>query len=162
VQAPPPIRTADGEEGFLNQGGITVTKTRFMVHGQTYALANITSVSAATIPASRGSAIVIILFGVLLILIGISIFIWGTPDGPAPGVFSLILGLIVMGLGVFDFKRMKDSYAVILNTAGSEMRTCISKDASFYFKGCYRSERSDCCSRLAKNASYWTLDQYSL
>jgi hypothetical protein len=31
VQSPPPVSTAQGEAVFLSEGGITVTKTRFMV-----------------------------------------------------------------------------------------------------------------------------------
>ena len=38
------------------EGGIVVTKTRFVADGQTYALANITSVKAVMIPASRNGS----------------------------------------------------------------------------------------------------------
>jgi hypothetical protein len=134
VQSPPPVSAAQGEAVFLSEGGITVTKTRFMVHGQTYALANITSVSAATIPAKRGGAIALFLIGPFLSLIGFGVMSDGSPDDRPVGIFLLILGVILVGVGILVFKALKDSYAVVLSTAGSEMKTCVSRDGSFILR----------------------------
>ena len=51
---------------FLNEGGITVTKTRFVARAQTFALAGITSVQAVKVPPSRTGPLVLLLFGILV------------------------------------------------------------------------------------------------
>jgi hypothetical protein len=134
VQSPPLVGTAQREAVILSEGGITVTKTRFMVRGQTYALANITSVSAATIPPRRGGVIALLLLGGLLSLIGFGTMSDRGPESRLAGIILLILGLILAGVGLFVFKVQKDSYAVVLNTAGSEMRTSISRDGDFILR----------------------------
>jgi hypothetical protein len=134
LQSPPPISTAQGEEGFLNEGGITVTKTRFMVHGQTYALANITSVSAAIIPGRFDGVLVFILFGGLMGLSGFGVLNDGSSDDRPVGIILLILGIVMIGVGIITLKSRKKSYAVILNTAGSEMKTYVSRDRDFILR----------------------------
>lgn len=130
VHSPAPVIEAQGEDVFLNEGGITATKTRFMVRGQTYAIANATFVSGATIPVKRGGVVILILFGGLLMLLG-GLLLGGDSDTRPLAVVFLALGLTLTGVGVFVLTSLKDSYAVILNTAGSEMRTCISEDSRF-------------------------------
>ena len=134
IQSAPPVSAAQDEAVFLSEGGITVTKTRFMVRGQTYALANITSVSAATIPPKRGGIVGLIVLGGFLGLLGYGLTSGGSADQRSGGIFFLILGIILIGVGIVFLKVLKDSYAVVLNTAGSEMKTCISKDGGFIFR----------------------------
>ena len=122
---------AQGEAAFLNEGGVTVTKTRFMVHAQTYALANITSVSAARIPAKRGGFVVCALLGLLVIGAALVAMLMGDRDDLAPGLSVLIIGLIFVGVGILLFKGAKDSYVVVLNTAGSETKALSSRDSGF-------------------------------
>jgi hypothetical protein len=131
IQSPPPLSTAQGEECFLNEGGITVTKTRFMVHGQTYALANITSVSAAKIPAKRGGAQFFLVVGILASALGVLAIAMGDSDVRGAALFLVAVGLVIAGVAIIALRGLKDTYAVILNTAGSEMKTCVSRDPGF-------------------------------
>jgi hypothetical protein len=41
---------SDNDDVFLNEGGILITKTRFVSGAQTFALANISSVRGVEIP----------------------------------------------------------------------------------------------------------------
>jgi hypothetical protein len=51
------------ERSFLNDGGVYVSNTRVVIHGTTYATANITSVRKHVTPANNGCAIVLVILG---------------------------------------------------------------------------------------------------
>jgi hypothetical protein len=129
VPNPPRAVKVQGEDSFLDEGGITVTKTRFMVGTQTYAVANITSVDALHVPASRVSAQLCLFIGV--VTIGLSVWQLITAGNGQARINSLavmLVGAILAGVAALVLKGTHDSYIVVLNTAGSELKTCSSYD----------------------------------
>jgi hypothetical protein len=128
---PPPITTAEGEPAFLNEGGVAVTKTRFMVHAQTYALANITSVSAARIPAKRGGAQFWVFLGVVVSALALFALCKASRETWLVCLCWLIGGLTIAGVAFSILKNLQDSYVVVLNTAGNETKALTSRDQGF-------------------------------
>ena len=111
---PPPSRPANQTDAvFLDEGGITVTKTRFVAKGQTFALSGITSVRSVEIPPSRGPPIFMLVIGVLLLA--------GSPVIGIPAVIGAIVWLFVE----------KPTFSVVLTTAGREATAFTSPDSQF-------------------------------
>jgi hypothetical protein len=97
-----------GERTFLAAQGVMVTSARFVVAGQTYAVANITSVKY--LPPQRGG-------GILLALLGV----------PALVVLPLGIGMILVGALVAALAQA----TVVLVTAGAEAQALKSRDTRF-------------------------------
>jgi hypothetical protein len=144
VKPPPPI-LIQGDVTFLNEPGIVVTKTRFMVHAQTFALANISSVSSRRIPARTGGFVLLFAVGALLALVGVGLVAAGfRPEEQTAveqvtaelmgGVIMAFIGLGLSIMAIMYIRNAKDSFAVVLNTAGGEVKTCHSKDADFILR----------------------------
>jgi hypothetical protein len=112
---PPPLPPSgpapSADPGFFEDGGITVTKTRFVVEGQTFALAGITSVRGAEIAPSRAGPIALLIVGVLLLVVYVGI-------------------LMVIGAVVWLFLQ-KPTFAVVLTAAGGEVKAYNSSDRRF-------------------------------
>ena len=98
------------ERTFLNEGGCQVTNARFTTGGQTYAMANVTSVKSA-----QGS----ITGAMLFLLIGVCCVLAQAWVGVA--VFFVAGGLLIY------FRRTH----VVLHTAGAEQRALSSTDSKF-------------------------------
>ena len=65
------------EQTFLNEGGVTVTNTRFIVPAQTYAMSGITSVKSLRRDPKRMGPIILIVLGLLMMLGGGSWILFG-------------------------------------------------------------------------------------
>ena len=109
------------EEVLLQEAGVTVTKTRFIIPSQTYAMAGVTSVRALYDDPSRKWPIIAILFGALIMLGG---FGSETPIGGLLGV-AIIVG------GVLWLRALKRTFYIVLHTAGDESRALESKDEAW-------------------------------
>ncbi len=104
------------EKVFLSEAGVLVSKTRFSYGGQTYAMANVTSVREAR--AGMLAALLLSVVGVLMIISG---------DGAVRilGVLLLVAGVLLL---VF-----RNTY-VVLHTAGGEQRALSSRNKKFVEK----------------------------
>lgn len=101
------------ETNFFNQDNVSVSNSRFIVNGQTYAMSNVTSVKSGVTPPNRGVA-------VLLILIGLICFLGsGT---------AYIIGIGLIFAGVIAWSSAKAEYSVILNTSAGENQALTSED----------------------------------
>jgi hypothetical protein len=110
-----PARTPEAEKTFLENGGVTVTNTRFIVPGQTYAMSGVTSVRFERIEPKRGIPIFLVIVG---------LFLLASPEIRGFGVFLLIVGIIWLVV-------LKADFAVALASASGEVRAIKSKDSSF-------------------------------
>jgi hypothetical protein len=117
----PPI-VDQQEQVIFDEGGIVVTKTRFIADGQTFSMANITSISSAEIPAKTGGYTALILFGAILCL-----FVFAS-------WWCLTVGIIMIAAGVTGFSLSNSEYAVVLFSAAQEMKTCVRRDRYFVFR----------------------------
>jgi hypothetical protein len=111
------------ETVLLDERGIKVTNARFLVDGQTYAMAGVTSVKTEVEhPSQRGPYVVIGIGGLL--------FLNGTTGQSG----ALLAGALVFALGVMWFRSRKSEYLVLLTTASGEKRPYKSNDEVFVRK----------------------------
>jgi hypothetical protein len=107
--------TPEREKTFLEKGGVAVTNTRFIVPGQTYAMAGVTSVRFERIEPKR-------VWPLLLTLVGLVCL--GFPDTRGFGVLLLVVGILWLVL-------VKADFAVVLSSASGEVRAIKNKDSEF-------------------------------
>ena len=112
-----------GEQTFYNQNGVQITSKRAVVTGKTYAMRNITSVTAAVIPANRFAAIVLALLGLCTALCGFG----GLDDGDM-GAGILVTGVVLLGLGILIAVMKRTKYVVQLSSSSGEIKAYISTD----------------------------------
>lgn len=104
------------EQAFIDEFGVMVTKTRFIVPGQIYAMSGITSVAMRRTDPSRWVPIILIILGAILVLNGLS------------EASLLILGLVLAAAGVLWYRGLKTRFYIALHTAGGEVRALESKN----------------------------------
>ena len=101
------------EERFLySDGGIKISKLRFIVGGQTYAMSGITSVKSEPVPPNIRLPLLLIILGLVLMRSGFSPF--------------EVLVVVVAGLMLLASRCGK--YSVTLGTAGGEIRSFTSRN----------------------------------
>lgn len=113
------------ERVFLNDGYIYVSNTRVVLHGTTYATANITSVSKRFTPASSGCAIVLIVIGALMGLGALGTF---SSTDPGDSVGVLLFAGVIVAAGVLWYRSLKPTFHVVLASAAAERHGFSSKD----------------------------------
>ncbi|MEI7869522.1 MAG: DUF6232 family protein, partial [Candidatus Methylumidiphilus sp.] len=123
------------EKIFLNKGNVSVSNSRFIVSGQTYAMSNVTSVKSGVKGRERGGAVLVVLLGLLCL------------NGSGWVFFS---GLFLIGGGVMIWYGAKAQYSVILNTSAGENQALVSEDKS-YIEG----KRSPPYAGNGKRANPW-------
>ncbi|MGH8647105.1 MAG: DUF6232 family protein [Gammaproteobacteria bacterium] len=107
------------EQSFLDEGGVSITNSRFMVAGQTYAMSGITSVKAVTHNPSRKGPIILVAIGLVAMLAGKE---------------AIIGGLLFLAAGVAWWVLQKPKYVVVLHSASGEAEALTSKDGGFISK----------------------------
>jgi hypothetical protein len=124
------------ERIFLNESNIYVSNTKVILHGTTFATANITSVSKRLTPASTGCAVILIVLGMISILGAISIFgalifgAFGTfkADQVGCSLVALLSAAVILAAGVFWLRSLKPTYHVFLASASAERSGLSSQD----------------------------------
>ena len=104
------------EKIFLNQNNVSVSNSRFIVNGQTYAMSNVTSVKSGVTEPERGGSVWLVVIG-LLCLFG-SGWVFG-------------LGIILIILGIAAWIGAKRKYSVILNTSSGENQALVSEEKNY-------------------------------
>lgn len=105
------------EKLFFNQNNVSVSNSRFIVDGQTYAMNGVTSVKTGKKEPARVGPIILALVGILIL--------FGGEIGP------IFIGLIMIGLAVFWWKKQKPELSVVLNSSSGEAQALKSQDADF-------------------------------
>ena len=101
------------DEVFFSEVGILVSKTRFVVDSQTFALAGITSVRGVETPPRRNAPIILLLLGAVFL------------------AASVWFGLLVIAACIAWMCFQKSTFAVVLTTAGGEVKAYSSYDSAF-------------------------------
>ena len=104
------------EKIFLSQGDVSVSNSRFIVSGQTYAMSNVTSVKSGKVEPERGGSIILIVIG-LACLFGSG--------------WVFVVGLVLIALGVISWYGANTKFSVILNTSAGENQALTSTDKSY-------------------------------
>ena len=111
---PPPMRsTRHGEEVLFSEAGIVVSKSRFVVGSQTFALANISSVRAVETAPSRTAPVVILLLGIGFL------------------AASVWFAMVVIAGCIAWMCSQKSEFSVVLTAAGGEVNAYSSYDRAF-------------------------------
>lgn len=87
------------EQTFYENGGVTVTTSRFIVPGQMYTMNGVTSIRSISIHPSRKGPIIVAVIGFLCLMAGDS---------------ALLLGLLMIGGAIFWWTRQKPDVTVQL------------------------------------------------
>lgn len=103
------------ETMFLEAGNVSVSNSRFIVNGQTYAMSNVTSVKTGVEEAKKGVGIIIGLIGLFVLF----------------GAKSILWGIIIIVVGVLAFMGAKNKYSVILSTSSGENKALTSEDETY-------------------------------
>jgi len=106
---------AENEKVYLEEGGVIVTKARFIVPAQTHTMSGITSVKAAVDQPLKGPAILGGI-GVLMMFAG--------------EVGAVIFGLLLIAGAILWFIKGK-KHIVVLNSASGEAKAISSNNSSF-------------------------------
>jgi hypothetical protein len=109
------------EEPILSEGGVTVTRTRFVVAGRTYATSNITSVVAVKSGQAFGP-------GILITAIALVVLFASSANQFPLGV---AVGLVAVAFGMWTLARSPFRYVVVLRTSGGEISALQSQDLEF-------------------------------
>jgi hypothetical protein len=115
------------EQIIYSDNTVSVSTSRIVISGTTYALRNISSVKMTFAPAKTGCAIALIVFGAL-ILIG------SLAQGGQSIVAGLIGGAVIGGLGFLWLRSCKADYFVTIASSSGEVRALTSKDKSYVEK----------------------------
>ena len=105
------------EKIFFAQGSVSVSNSRFIVHGQTYVMNGVTSVKQVVNYPSK-------LWPFLTGLAGFIIMFDGTAR-------SIIFGGLILGAAIFWWIRQKPDWIVVLNSSSGETKALNSKDQAF-------------------------------
>jgi hypothetical protein len=126
--SPSVVPRTSGEEPLFNAYGIQVTRTRFLVSGHMFPIANISSIRMAEIPPSTSGEVLLLVFGLLIGVIAAATM----ADGIGAWAMLFLCGgaLTVIGAIVL-LARKKSSYSVVLTTAGGEIKAYTSPDRQF-------------------------------
>jgi hypothetical protein len=127
---PPPLPVQPKEEKIYFDNVVAVTTTRVIVGGTTYALRNITSVRMTYTPPRVLGAILLLVFGLIILLTGV--FSIHT-NAPAPIGVYLIGGAMVVG-AILMMVTAKTSYHVNLSSAAGEVHALTSKNRAYIEK----------------------------
>lgn len=106
------------EVEFFNNKEVTVTNARFVVSGVTYAMNGVTSVKKHREVAKRAIPIWMVIIGAIMLL--------AVSDSVAK-----LVGVLLIGLGIWLFMKFKDSYVVVLKSSSGESQALISKDETY-------------------------------
>jgi len=108
------------EKTFFNEGGVTVTNSRFVVPGQTHATSGITSVSKWITKPSMKLPIILIVLGIIPLFFG--------------SIFWIVVGIALIAAGVYLLIKNKPVYSVRLSSASGESNAIDSKDEDYIDK----------------------------
>jgi hypothetical protein len=121
----PPQAGAPNDQEFFRLGQIIVTKTRFVVGHQVFALSGITSIRTANTPADTSGQVLLILAGCFCGLISLSVLINVRSSNVSVtlpvGLFAGTIGSLMIWLGIRHQKKQKPTFSVVLRTAGGEV-----------------------------------------
>lgn len=105
----------NNETIFYQDSSVIITQSRYVAYSKTYAMRNISSVHIFEIAKSNTKAILLIIFGIMLLF--------------SKEIF--FMGIILIALGVWWYISIKNDYAVRISTNAGEANSIISTDKKY-------------------------------
>jgi hypothetical protein len=103
----------EAEKVFYQVGGTTVTSTRFVSGGKTFAIQKIASVRGTETPARYAGSIGLIFFGLMALFVGFKI--------PGFGLIISGIGILIIALSILQLLRQKRVFSIVLGIGGNEV-----------------------------------------
>lgn len=97
------------EQKFFEGDGVLVTNTRLVKGGETFAMSGVTSVRAHTVVPSKKGPIFFIVIGGITLLASLQ-----------SSLVAALIGVALIGLGIWWFRSIKNVYHVRLVTSSGE------------------------------------------
>lgn len=113
------------ERVFLDENNIYISNTKVILHGTTYATANITSVAKRMTAASTGCATMLLIVGALALLGTLLSF---KSSRFSESVTSVVIAAAVLAAGIAWLRSLKPTYHVFLASASAERQGLSSQD----------------------------------
>ncbi len=111
------------EQVFLEEGYVTVTRSRIVIGNQTYPVANVTAIRTDVVLPNRSAPIIMGAIGAILLLYGIS-----------GNVTAFLLGVTLFAVAVVVWRQAKPTYKLVFGTAGGERSVLESEDGDYVFR----------------------------
>ncbi len=111
------------EQVFLEEGYVTVTRSRIVIANRTYPVANITAIRTDIDLPSRTGPIVAGIIGVILLVAGIN-----------GSIVAFLLGVAFIVVAVVVWRQAKPKYKIVFGTAGGEQSVSESEDGEHVFR----------------------------
>ena len=118
------------KETIYSDNNVSVTTTRVMITGTTYALRNITSVKMAMTPANKGCAIILLITGACVLLAAFGIM----GQNAGSGFGALIFAVAILAGAIFWLRSLKPTYHVAISSSSGEARALSSGDQGYIAK----------------------------
>ncbi len=115
------------EELIFSDDNVSVTSSRLIIRGTTYAVRNITSVKMGAKEPSESCAVIFGFFGLVASVAAISKLFQDFWTGVG---FLAIAGVIVF-IAVREYRGLKTKYFIIISTASGESNVLTAEDGSY-------------------------------
>lgn len=115
---------ADEQTFYSDDEGVRITNTRAIFDNTTYSMANISSIRTKEIPAKRGGGIFTIILGLIILAIGVSAEITGLT----------IFGIIIFILGILWVWLATGEFHIMITSSSGEASALKSKDKGYIDK----------------------------
>jgi hypothetical protein len=119
---------SDADCIFLDEAGILVSKTRFVVGAQTFTMSSVSSVRGVEISPNRTMPILLMLIGLFMSIFGVAAF---SEVSKWVGVAMCLFGIASTFIAIVTLRRQKPEFVVMLMTASGEMAACGNTDRDF-------------------------------
>ena len=111
------------EKIFFNEGGVTVSNSRFVVGGQTYAMSEITSIKSVKVNPSKTGPLILLFTSFLF-----------ARKARESNIYTLTVGILMilpLVIGLIWLFRLKPKYKIIWNTSSGRTLAYARKDKEF-------------------------------
>ena len=136
ASVPPPISTPAlpteprreaQEETLHSDPYVSVTSSRVIIRGTTYALRNITSVRMTVTAPSTTLPTLMIVFGAIVLFMALLSFL----NSAAAGFTTLVIAAAIIGLGVLWLRSLKTFFHVAIASSSGEANALSSIDRTY-------------------------------
>ena len=131
VASVPPLpsesRREAQEETLHSDPYVSVTTSRVIIRGTTYALRNVTSVRMTVTTPNNVPPILLIIFGAIILMMALVSFI----NSSAAGFATLLFAAAILGMGVLWLKSLKAVFHVAIASSSGEANALSSIDRQY-------------------------------
>ncbi len=125
----PDVVIQQSEVTYLQNDDVTVTSSRVLIGGKTYALSNLTSVSLVTVPPNNIYAVVVGSMGTVFGLVALGIGALLSFDGGK--IFGVSVIIVSIAMAAYEANKQKTKYFVRIGSASGESNALWAHDEAY-------------------------------